>query len=197
MADGGNVLKFPSPNAAPIIAGGGAALKLASKKPRECILPPPPPLDSYKYEDAVDLFDIAKTIKKKAGELISYVDDNRGAARKAGIEVLTVQIGSILEGGRFQRVYDALEEAVQNQTSVTLTREGVDKLNRLERLMAEADGIVVGYVGGGKRIGRALGSDYGPEPSDISKWIPVLIIGIAGIVGVIAILAMSQKSRNS
>lgn len=196
MADGGAVLKFP----------GGKP----SKKQEEAFEPTPPPaMDSYSHEDTVDLYQIASSVKRKAEDLIKFVDDNRAVARSAGIEILGVQVGSILEGDRFERVMDALEDAVFRRVGVTLTRDGVDKIHRLEKLTADADQVIIGFMNG-KKIEPQLGQATAPSypavfqvpaaqntGSDVSKWMPVIVIGIAGIVGIIAILALTQRTKNA
>jgi len=190
MADGGAVLKFPvGKQEAPV------------SRPRQA--PPPPAMDSYGQEEAMELHQIASSVKRKAEDLVKFVDDNRAVARQAGIEVIAVQINSILEGDRFQRVMDALEDAAYRAIPLGLTREGVDKVHRLEKLVADADGIIVGFMNGKRdyAIGQSqpLTLPY-VEPrrsSEASDWMPAIIFGIAGLVGLVVILAITQKSRTS
>jgi hypothetical protein len=145
MVDAGAVLKFP----------GGRP----SKKEVIHETSPLPAMDSYSYEDTVDLYQIAVSVKRKSEELIKFVDENRAVARSAGIEILAVQVGAILEGDRLQRVMDALEDAVYRRTAVTLTRDGVDKIHRIEKLTADADQVIIGFMNGKKvdpQLGQAL-----------------------------------------
>jgi hypothetical protein len=196
MADPGSLLKFPGgkpEKALPFTSKGGSL----------------PTLDTYEYDETVNLYQIATSVKKKAEDLIQFVDQNRAVARQAGIELLTVQLTSILEGDKFQRVVDALEDAVYRRVPIALTQDGIDKVHRMERLIADADSFIVNFMNGKKiepMLGQAptpSGSTYpsfSPYPvyaphqsSDLGTWMPVLIIGIAGIVGVIAIIALSNN----
>lgn len=194
MADPGSLLKFP----------GGKPEKPEKPVP---FCPPTvtPKLDSYEYDETVNLYQVATSVKKKAEDLVQFVDQNRPIARQAGIEMLAVQLNSILEGEKFQRVVDALEDSVYRRVPVALTQDGIDKVHRMERLIADADKVIVNYMNG-RKIEPMMGQSsapsfapypvYGPQPtSDLGTWMPVLIIGIAGIVGVIAIIALSNNNR--
>lgn len=198
MADPGAVLKFPggkSPQENPLpIVHQGTTL---------------PKLDSYDYDETVNLYQIATSVKKKAEDLVLFVDQNRSVARQAGIEMLAVQLNSILEGDKFQRVVDSLEDAVYRRVPVSLTQDGVDKVHRMERLIADADNVIVNFMNGRKiepMMGQTQAPSYPGMPypiyahsgsGDISTWMPVLIIGIAGIVGVIAIIALTNHPKRS
>jgi hypothetical protein len=184
----GNVLNFPFQKAKREVS----PLQLACQKP---ITPISTPMDSYDLEETLTLHEIVSSIRKRAQILERFLDNNRALARDAGIEMLVVQISSILEGDKFQRVADALDDAAAEKMPISLTREGSDKVHRLERLVAEADGIVVNFMGGRKiELGQA--SPIGDRSSNhISIWIPVLIIGVAGIVGVLALMAFTNKSQ--
>lgn len=194
MADPGPLLKFPGgkpEKAVPFTSKGGSL----------------PKLDTYEYDETVNLYQIASSVKKKAEDLITFVDQNRAVARQAGIELLTVQLTSILEGDKFQRVVDALEDAVYRRVPIALTQEGIDKVHRMERLIADADSFIVNFMNGRKVVEPAMGHSatasflsypaYAPAPAlasgEMGVWVPVVIIGIAGIVGVIAIIALSNN----
>lgn len=181
MPEAGAVLKFP---------GGKPPKKAETLKSAPSL----PAMDSYEYEDTVELHTIALSVKRKGEEIISLIDEDRDAARRVGIEVLGVQIRSILEGEKLTRVIDALEDAIYRKVPCSLTREGVDKVHRLERLVSDADSIVVQRMSGRRGdLGKSLKAVYSERSSiDNSIWIPLVIVGIAGIVGVIAILAFAQ-----
>lgn len=189
MADA--VLKFP----------GGKPDKSAKAIPFEGSNPPK--LDSFSYDETVDLYQIATSVKKRAEDLVTFVDQNRQIARQAGMEILAVQLNSTLEGERFQRIIDALEDAVYRRVPVSLTRDGTDKVHRMERLIADADTAISNFMSG-RKIDPVMGQValplMGQHPviahapsSDIGTWLPVVIIGVAGIVGVIAIIALNRN----
>jgi hypothetical protein len=192
MVDAGALLKFPGgKNSGPKKAVHDAA--------------PLPVMDSYDYEQTVELYQIAIAIKKKAEDLVKVADENRTSIRQAGIGIVAVQVSSILEGDRFQMIMDALEDAVYRRVPVTLSREGVDKIHRLEKLIAEADYVVVNLISG-KKNDAELGQTapaYQAIPyaiaqnnaTDVSRWMPAIIVGVAGIVAIIAILALTQQPR--
>jgi len=211
MAEGGAVLKFP--------AGKPGKSDIPLTKTKAQALPPIPPLERYDYDKTVELYQIGSSVKRKAQELVTFINQNRQIARQAGIELLGVQLTSILEGDRFQPVVDALEDAVHRQIPVSLTHEGLGKIHEVERLIADADNVIVHFMNG-KKVEPSLGQAVSPQapapvvtytPStpypvpypmyppqasnDASAWIPVVIIGIAGIIGVIAIIAITQKKK--
>lgn len=200
MADGA-VLKFPGGKDPK--PGNPARVECPLPLAREGAPPPTPAIDSYDYDETLALYQIATGVKKKGEDLISFVDQNRITARQAGVEMIAVQITSILEGDKFQRVVDSLEDAVYRRIPISLTRDGADKVHRLERLIAEADGTIVHFMGGRRTepaMGQSIPQYQIPYPvypdrasSDVSTWIPVVIIGIAGIVGVIAIIALTRQ----
>jgi hypothetical protein len=199
MADPGAVLKFPGGKPPP----AETPLPLTSKGTTV------PKLSSYDYDETVNLYQIATSVKKKAEDLILFVEQNRSVARQAGIEMLAVQLTSILEGEKFQRVVDSLEDSVYRRIPVALTQAGVDKVHRMERLIADADHVIVNYMNGRKvepMMGQSSGPSYSQMPfpvyansgsSDAGTWIPVVIIGIAGIIGVIAIIALTNRPREA
>jgi hypothetical protein len=198
MADPGAVLKFPGGKPPP----AETSLPLTSKGTNL------PKLSSYDYDETVNLYQIASSVKKKAEDLILFVEQNRSVARQAGIEMLAVQLTSILEGDKFQRVVDSLEDSVYRRIPVSLTQEGVDKVHRMERLIADADHVIVNYMNG-RKVEPMMGQTappYSAMPfpvynnsgsSDAGTWIPVVIIGIAGIIGVIAIIALTNRPRET
>ncbi len=178
MPEAGAVLKFP----------GGKP----PKKP-ESIKPPPslPSMDSYEYEETVELHQIAISVKRRGEEIVSLIDEDRDAARKAGIEVLGLQIRAILEGEKFSRVMDALEDATFRRVAVQLTREGIDKVHRLERLVSDADTIVIQRMSGRKKeLGRSIGDLPQRTQLDSGFWVPLVIVGIAGVLGVLGVVAI-------
>jgi hypothetical protein len=193
MVDAGALLKFPG--------GKNSGPKKAVHEQA-----PLPVMDSYDYEETVELYQIAIAVKKKAEDLVKVADDNRVSIRQAGIGIVAVQVSSILEGDRFQMIMDALEDAVYRRVPVTLSREGVDKIHRLEKLIAEADYVVVSLInrqGGNNASLSQTAPSYQAIPhavaldnsTDVSRWMPAIIVGVAGIVAIIAILALTQQPR--
>lgn len=195
MAKSGAVLKFPvvgkpDKSAAPIQHPGPAV----------------PKTDAYDHDETVSLYQVASSVKNKAEDLIAFANQNRQIARQAGIELLTVQLTSILEGNKFQMVFDALEDAVYRRVPVTLTQDGLDKVHRMEKLISEADNVIVQFMTG-RKVEPVLGQaapqyqqipyPVSPRQSDSSIWIPFVIVGVAGIVGIIAIIALTQRPRRS
>jgi hypothetical protein len=149
-------------------------------------------MDSYDYEETLHLYGVAVEVSKRCEEFIRFVEDNRLSSFPAPVGVISVQVNSILEGDRFKGVMGALKDAVNQRTGVTLSREGLDKVYRLEKLIADAD-QVSGLSGG--RKGRSLGSSVSLGQFDISGWTPVILVSIAGIVGIFAIFALSKSRK--
>lgn len=186
MPEAGAVLKFP----------GGKSPK---KSEASQAAPPPPVMDAYQYEDTVELYTIAVSVKRKGEDIISLIDEDREAARKLDIEVLGVQIRSILEGEKLTRVIDALEDSVYRKVPCSLTREGVDKVHRLERLVSDADVIMIKRMSGhrGETAVALNGAIPARSPVDSGFWIPLVIVGVSGIIGVIALIALTQSKQSN
>jgi hypothetical protein len=193
VTDQGSVLKFPSAR---------PAGKPDAKSPE----PVWPKLNQYTREEALSIYEIASSVKKKGEDFVAVVEQNPSIARQAGVEMLAVQLTSILESDKFQRVMEALQESVFQNAPLRLTNEGADKISRLEKITADVDHFVISFMNGRKvepTMGQAQAAlaptSYpvyvGHNSDGISMWLPLVIIGVAGIVGVIAIVALTRQSR--
>jgi hypothetical protein len=71
-------------------------------------------------------------------ELLTFVDDNREAARLAGVETIAIELAAMMEGERLTRVHSTLEKATLSGKDAEVTMDGIDRLKRAEKLLAEA-----------------------------------------------------------
>lgn len=113
--------KFPGMGAAPL-----PALEKA------------PILEPFDPPRTKDLYLAAHAALSGSESLLDFIDSSRDLARQAGIESIGIEILAILQGSRFSRVIDALQDAVQKNGPVQLTREGLQTFRRVESLLAEA-----------------------------------------------------------
>lgn len=85
-----------------------------------------------------DLYLAAHAALTGSESLLDFIDTSRDLARQAGIESIGIEILAIMQGSRFSRVIDALSDSVQKNGPVSLSREGLGTLRRVEALIAEA-----------------------------------------------------------
>jgi len=97
-----------------------------------------PVFESFSPEHAESLLAITKHVFERALHLMGFVDTSRDLAKEAGVETITLELASILDAGRLDRVRDALERAVVADTPAQISLEGLQLLRRSERLIAEA-----------------------------------------------------------
>lgn len=111
-------------------------------KPGEGPKPPelaaPPGVEMFDAERGTQLLTVARDSLGGADRLLDFVHQNRDLARHAGIETIAIELVAILQGDRFSRVIDALEETAKTGQGVALTPEGLAILRRVEALVAEA-----------------------------------------------------------
>lgn len=102
--------------------------------------PPRPPvvLQEFNPEEGTELLEVARTALAGAETLLDFVHENRDLARNCGIETIAVELLAIMQGDRFSRVIDALEESARDGIPVELSPEGLATLRRVEALLAEA-----------------------------------------------------------
>jgi hypothetical protein len=95
-------------------------------------------LADLSQEESLELLGVSDAVLAKAVQLRDFVVDHRDLARQAGIETISSEISGLLDGGRLQRVHDALGEAVSKNQPARLTEEGLSQLRRAEAILADA-----------------------------------------------------------
>ncbi len=171
-----------------------------------CSVPEMPTLDRFDHVATAELFKISKAVKDSASELIEFVDTNRQMARMAGIETIAIEVSTLLEGDRLAGVLDALRDAGSKGREAELTQEGLSRLRRAEKLIAEANSNIKTYLGNPSQKSQIpeMSGAYNhfvaqsrfSSSNDSSVWMPFVLIGAISIVGIVATIAfMSMKQR--
>jgi len=109
--------------------------------------------------------------------MVDFLQYDRELAREAGVESLCVEISGILEGDKFDRVVDTVEEAVQKNTAVTLSREGLARVRRIESLLAEAQNNISRFTPGGilAKFTQERRAGARQVPGELGqRWLPVM-----------------------
>jgi hypothetical protein len=136
----GAVLKFPRSEKP---EGGGRPLALN--------LRPEVQLERFDQERCVELLAVMQRVLDGSNELLEFVDSHRDAARRAGVDTIAIEISVLLESDRLERLLDALEDAALRRREVHVTLDGLSRLRRLERLLAEASSNITRFTSGGFR----------------------------------------------
>lgn len=119
------------------------------EQPRKPVFSRPPnPLESFTPEQSVDLLEVARHSLSGAEALLDFVHENRELARHSGIETIAVELLAIMQGDRFSRVIDALDESAKEGIPVELTAEGLATLRRVESLLAESSANIRKFTEG-------------------------------------------------
>ena len=145
---------------------------------------PPPEVEVFDRDKTKELHGVVRQVFHGSTVLVDFLQADRELARKSGIESLCIEITAILEGGKFDRMVDTLEEAVQKNISVTLTKEGLSRVRRLESLLAEADRNIGRFVPSRMLSGKASSGQLGQQ-SLISM--DPLLMGSMVVLGVIGV----------
>lgn len=130
-----------------------------------------PTFESFSQEHSTSLLGVCRNILERASNLLSYVDDRRDVARLSGVETIAVELSSIMEGGRMDRLLDALERSTLNGKPAQISLEGLQTLRRSERLLAEAADSILRFAGPvaleerRQELQRADGHPAGPSLS--------------------------------
>lgn len=179
----GETLSFPSPRPDDRAKAHELALNLR----------PPTAFETIDRENTLALLKVVQGILEKSRELIEFVDADRDAARKAGVETISIELSVMMFSDRLDRVLDALENSAAKGKPSQISMEGLANIRRMERLLAEANSQIV------KNTGQASLPEVKPvmlaqaarrESSDNTWfWMPILIVGAFGI-GAILITAL-------
>lgn len=103
-----------------------------------CTRPEKKPLEHFTCEQAKSLCRIARQVYRRGKALIEFIDFQRFLSMQAGIETIGIEVASLINSERVERLLDALDDAVEHEEGVDLTPEGLGMLKQVERLLAEA-----------------------------------------------------------
>lgn len=131
----GALHKFPSQEGA------------GDKKPTPS-LRPAVVFESFDEAQAKSLLDVAQQRLAGAQTLLQFIDQNRDLARHAGVETIGIELVALMEGDRFSRVIDALEEAVESGETARISTDGLAIIKRIETLLAEASANIRRFTEG-------------------------------------------------
>src|SRR4029077_17216199 len=141
---GGEVLRFPRPEK------DNSPEKALAFDVRE-----PAVVEKFELEQVQNLLVVAQKVSSGCKALLEFIHVNRDLSKQAGIETIAVEVVAILEGDRFERLLDALEDGVVSSKPVHLSIEGLSKLRRMETLLAEASNNINRFTQGGHRLAEA------------------------------------------
>lgn len=103
-----------------------------------CTRPEKKPLEHFTCEQAKSLCRIARQVYRRGKALIEFIDHQRFMSMQAGIETIGIEVASLINSERVDRLLDALDDAIEEEEGVDLTPEGLGMLKQVERLLAEA-----------------------------------------------------------
>jgi hypothetical protein len=138
---------------------------------------PPQEVETFDQPRVKELGGIVQHILLASQAMVDLLQYDRELAREVGVESFCVEISGILEGDKFDRVVATVEEAVQKNTAVTISREGLARVRRLESLLAEAQRNISRFTPGGLLTTFTQERRAGvlQAPSELGqKWLPVL-----------------------
>jgi hypothetical protein len=147
---------------------------------------PAPALDTMNDKSGKDLLGVCRSVIEGSTELIKFVDQNRDAARNAGVETIAIELSGLLEGGAIARVRDTLEEATVKNWPAQVTHEGLAKVRRAEALLADAT----------REMDKELGvkrNSLGQADEGITWW-PFVLVGAAAAVGAFFLVSHEAPS---
>jgi hypothetical protein len=157
----------------------------------------------------------ARNTISSAETLLDLIHSRREVARQSGIETIAIEILAIMQGQAFTGVIDAIEEAVQEEQPVSLTRMGLSTLRRIEALVAEASMNIrkfsdeeLGAPDDRVRLEadspKAHLEGRRPWPSavkmgqsisiDLPIWIPFAMLGIVVVAVVVAVIVVGKSN---
>jgi len=112
-------------------------------------------LESFDRSEGRRLFKVAQQIQARSEEIIDFIHTNRPLAVQAGIETIGIEMSGILNSGKMERIFDALDDAAEGRQPLQLTQEGLAALRRLEKLLAEASANISSFNKGEALSGAA------------------------------------------
>lgn len=159
--------------------------------------------ETFEPARAAELNDAVQNLIRQSEVILDLLQSDRDLVRRIGIESLCVEIIAILEGDKFDRVASAVEESAQKNKPLTLTRDGLSRIRRLEVLVAEADRNIGRFVPVRQSRGSNLGSlGQASSPGQMDGFfmgamvvLGALAVTILGAVAVTYIISTTKADR--
>jgi hypothetical protein len=95
-------------------------------------------METFQSERVRTLSGVCQRVLAGCDEVLAFIDENRELASQVGVEALSAEMTGILEGRRLQDLQSALDYSLARNETAELTVENLSRLNRTERLLAEA-----------------------------------------------------------
>lgn len=154
-----------------------------------------PSFEAFEVADAKRLLELVQEELRKSEQLFELVDHRRADAKAVGIESIAIEICALVEGGRLDAVADTLAESIGKNVQTHITTTGMDRVRRVEKLLAEAN---VGLM----RLRPTAGRPAALPTLGISSsgdavgylWVPLAFFGLV-VVGMIAVALLSPAER--
>lgn len=153
-----------------------------------CTRPEKKPLEHFTCEQAKSLCRISRQVYRRGKALIEFIDYQRFLSMQAGIETIGIEVASLINSERVERLLDALDDAVEHEEGVDLTPEGLGMLKQVERLLAEAASNISRFTNAaspdwaqvGDTLGRpALGQTQGHGTNGVDLF---FMVGAAAVL---------------
>jgi hypothetical protein len=155
--------------------------------------PPIPQKEPISNGRTAELLSISKKVMSGAQELLAFVDDNRDAARLAGVETIAIELASMMEGERLTRVHSTLEKATLSGNDAEVTMDGIDRLKRAEKLLAEAGSAIKKTTPSPVSLGaraRELAQTTGA--TDPAMLLGIFALGALAALGIVWIIGQTK-----
>lgn len=152
--------------------------------------PPVPTKEPISNGRTVELLSISKKVMEGTRELLAFVDDNRDAARLAGVETIAIELAAMMEGERLTRVHSTLEKATLSGKDAEVTMDGIDRLKRAEKLLAEASGAIKKTTSSPILLGSGtLGQTASTNPALL---LGIFALGALAALGIVWIIGQTK-----
>lgn len=126
----------------------------------------------------------------KARALVKFVDERRDEARDVGIETIGIEVASLLDSGRLDRVASELDRSASEGRRSEISSAGMDTVSRLELLLSDSDRRKGSRPPTAERSSSPTASmgNSGQASTDQTETI-VTVLGLGGLLLLLALLS--------
>lgn len=122
----------------------GAVLRFPETGKKVRAIPEPEVhLEHLGVDSAKELLPLVRDRLAKSEAFLRQLSTRRKEIRRRGLESTLIEISSIVDGNRVQSVRDALEESISKNRGVDITQAALDRVHRLDILVAEATELMI------------------------------------------------------
>lgn len=130
------------------------------------------------------------SMRTRAQSLVKFVDEYRDEAGAVGVETIGIEVGSILDSGKLDRVASELQRSTSEGRKSEISPDGMDTVIRLELLLSDSDRRKGSHLGSAQKSSNAnsvMGGtgSLGATPTDST----FVLLGFGGLILLLALLA--------